>query len=113
MPFLSNLSDIRLGETGHIFEGFEFGDVNISFFFTDAEPGQGPALHYHPYEEVFVILDGQATFTIDGETLVAHKGDILLAPAYAHHKFVNSGQGQLSTINVHPSDRIVQVMVEE
>lgn len=113
MPFLSNLTDIQRGETGYIFQGFEFGDVDTSFFFTDAKPGQGPALHYHPYEEVFVILDGQATFTIDGENLVAHKGDILLAPAYAHHKFVNSGQGRLSTINIHPCDRIIQEMVPE
>jgi mannose-6-phosphate isomerase-like protein (cupin superfamily) len=113
MPFLSNLSDIRIGETGHIFEGHQFGDVNISFFFTDAKPGDGPAMHFHSYEEVFVILDCQATFTIDGETVEAGKGDILLAPAYAHHKFINSGVDQLSTINIHPSDRVIQEMVPE
>jgi hypothetical protein len=73
MPFLSNLSDIRLGETGHIFEGFEFGDVNVSFFFTDAKLGQGPALHYHPYEVVFVILDGRPHSTSMAKPLAPTK----------------------------------------
>ena len=112
MPFLANLIDLREGETGNIFEGFIFGDVNLSFFFTDAAPGSGPELHVHPYEEVFVILDGEATFTIDDQTITANSGDILLAPANTPHKFINSGNDQLSTINIHPSKRIIQNMVE-
>jgi len=45
MSLLANVSALRLGETGHIFEGYLFGDVNISLFFTDAKPGTGPELH--------------------------------------------------------------------
>ena len=112
MPFLAKITDLRTGETGRIFEGHEFGDVNLSMFITDAPPGSGPALHSHPYEEVFVIIEGTATFTIADQTMVAHSGDILLAPANTPHKFVNSGAGQLSTINIHPSKRIVQEAVE-
>jgi len=112
MPFLANLENLRQGETGGIFEGYRFGDVNLSFFYTDAPPGAGPELHFHPYEEVFVILQGQATFTIGGETTIATRGDVLLAPANAHHKFINSGTGRLATINIHPSDRVIQEMVE-
>ena len=112
MPFLAKLPDLREGNTGVIFEGYKFGDVNLSFFYTDAEPGAGPDLHFHPYEEVFVILDGQATFTIDGQTTIATSGDVLLAPAGAHHKFFNSGTSRLSTINIHPNDRVIQEMVE-
>jgi len=26
-------------------------------------PGQGPRLHRHPYEEVFVVHEGQATYS--------------------------------------------------
>lgn len=112
MPFLANFADLRIGETGRIFEGYKFGDVNISMFITYASPGTGPEMHFHPYEEVFVIIEGTATFTIAGETVVAHSGDILLAPANSPHKFVNSGEGQLSTINVHPNERIVQEAVD-
>ena len=29
----------------------------------NAPPGGGPNLHTHPYEEVFVVQEGHATFT--------------------------------------------------
>jgi mannose-6-phosphate isomerase-like protein (cupin superfamily) len=112
MPFLANLTDLSSGETGRIFEGYKFGDVNISMFITDAAPGSGPELHFHPYEEVFVIIEGTATFTIADQTVVANSGDILLAPANTPHKFVNSGEGQLFTINIHPNKRILQEAVK-
>ena len=112
MPFLANFTDLRIGETGRIFEGYKFGNVHISMFITDAIPGSGPDLHFHPYEEVFVIIEGTATFTIADQTVVANSGDILLAPANTPHKFVNSGEGQLSTINIHPNERIIQEAVE-
>lgn len=111
MPFLAKFADLRPGETGYIFEGFDFGDVNLSFFITDAPPGSGPELHIHPYEEVFVILKGQATFMIGDQTILASNGEILLAPANTPHKFFNSGSDQLSTINIHPSGQIKQEAV--
>ena len=112
MPFLANFTDLRIGETGRIFEGYKFGNVHISMFITDATPGSGPELHFNPYEEVFVIIEGTATFTIADQTVVANSGDILLAPANTPHKFINSGEGQLSTINIHPYERIIQEAVE-
>ena len=112
MPFLAHFRDLRPGDTGWIFEGYQFGEINLSMFITDTEPGTGPEMHFHPYEEVFVIMEGTATFTIAGETVVAHGGDVLLAPPNTPHKFVNTGEGRLSTVNVHPSDRIIQTAVE-
>ena len=112
MPFLAKLSDLRPSNTGTIFEGADFGDVNLSFFYTDTEPGRGPVLHQHPYEEVFVILEGQASFTIAGQTLEAEAGDVLLAPANTPHKFVSTGAGRLKTINIHPSGQIIQQNLE-
>jgi len=32
----------------------------------DARPDGGPRLHRHPYEEVFVVQEGTATFTAGG-----------------------------------------------
>jgi hypothetical protein len=32
--------------------------IPISFFWVQAAPGNGPSLHKHPYEEIFVILEG-------------------------------------------------------
>ena len=44
------------------FEGADHGDAGVSFFWVDVAPGRGPSLHTHEYPEVFIMLDGQATF---------------------------------------------------
>ena len=53
------------------FEGADHDGVGVSFFLVDATPGRGPSLHTHDYPEVFIMLDGQATFRgADGEVEV-------------------------------------------
>ena len=69
----------------------------------DVPPGGGPNLHRHPYEEVFVVLAGEATFTLADETLVAHAGDFLVAPPGVAHGFKNTGSGPLTMVDVHAS----------
>ena len=66
-------------------------------------PGAGPELHRHPYEEVFLILEGEATFTLGDETRVARAGDFLIAPPGVPHAFKNTGSGPLRTVDVHAS----------
>ena len=66
-------------------------------------PGSGPELHRHPYEEVFLILEGEATFTLGDETRVARAGDFLIAPPGVPHAFKNTGSGPLRTVDVHAS----------
>ena len=38
----------------NLFQGAKYGDVPVSFFWVEAQPGSGPRLHVHPYEEIFV-----------------------------------------------------------
>jgi quercetin dioxygenase-like cupin family protein len=38
-------------------------------------------LHTHPYEEVFVTLEGEATFTVGDDTIEVSAGQIVVAPA--------------------------------
>src|SRR5215207_3600986 len=40
----------------------------------DAPPGGGPKLHRHPYEEVFIVQEGTATFTAGDETVEVKSG---------------------------------------
>jgi mannose-6-phosphate isomerase-like protein (cupin superfamily) len=82
--------------------GAEHG-LEITLLFVDAEPGRGPALHRHPYAEVFIVQEGQATFTVDGEQQEVAAGDILVARANQPHAFVNSGTGPLRQIDIHVS----------
>jgi mannose-6-phosphate isomerase-like protein (cupin superfamily) len=99
--------------TAHKFEGHRYGDTNVSFFLLDAPPGSGPGLHKHPYEEVFVVQEGQATFTAGDAAFEATAGQIVVVPAGVPHKFVNSGTGPLKQIDIHPSGRMIQTDLPE
>ena len=105
--------DLPHSETAHRFEGYLYGDANVSFFLIDSPGGGGPGLHTHPYEEVFVIQDGEVTFTVGDATIEASAGQIVVAPAGVPHKFVNSGSGRLRQVDIHPSGRIQQVNIPE
>ena len=98
---------------GNRFEGYQYGDVNASFFLVDTPPGTGPVLHTHPYEEIFVTLEGEATFTVGDATIEASAGQIVVAPAGVPHKFVNTGAGTLRQVDIHPSGRIQQTNIPE
>lgn len=89
-------------EIAHELVGSEH-DIGITLLFIDAEPGRGPALHRHPYAEIFIVQAGQATFTIDGEQHEASAGEILIAHPNQAHAFVNSGAGSLRQIDIHLS----------
>jgi quercetin dioxygenase-like cupin family protein len=101
-----SIDELRRGGRTARFEGHAHG-ANISFFVAKGVEGDGPDLHRHPYEETFVILDGSATFTVDGETLEAAAGTILVVPPGAAHKFV-VGRDGMRSVNIHSSDRMSQ-----
>jgi mannose-6-phosphate isomerase-like protein (cupin superfamily) len=89
------------------FEGAEHGDIPATFFVVNARPGAGPELHTHPYTEIFVLRDGQARFWVGDEILNTHAGQIVLAPAHVPHRFVNTGDEPLRTVNIQPVARMV------
>ncbi|WP_235518443.1 cupin domain-containing protein [Cellulomonas sp. Leaf334] len=102
------MSDLRRPDSRTArFEGRAHGS-GVSFFLIDNEPGQGPGRHRHPYTETWVVLEGQATITIDGHDLVAEADDCAVVPAGVWHSFVNSGSGALRMICIHASDVMVQ-----
>lgn len=90
--------------SGYEKTGDEIG-ANVCVIVVDAAPGEGPALHRHTYREVFVVLEGEATFTLGDEQRVAHGGEIVVAPAGVPHRFVNSGGGRLRQVDIHESPR--------
>ena len=86
--------------------------MDVSFFLVDSPPGGG-AVRTHPYEEIFVTLEGNATFTVGDDTIEVSAGQIVVAPAGVPHKFVNSGSGPLKQVDIHPSGRIQQVNIPD
>ena len=72
------------------------------------EPGVGPPLHVHPYDEVFVVQEGRARFFVGDQTIDAAAGETVLGPAGVPHRFVNLGPGRLQTLDIHLSPRWIQ-----
>jgi len=113
LPYIIDKEDLPYGKIAHKFEGHLYGDVGVSFFLVDSPPGGGAVLHTHPYEEIFVTLEGEATFTVGDATIEVSAGQIVVAPAGVPHKFVNSGSGPLRQVDIHPSGRIRQENILE
>jgi quercetin dioxygenase-like cupin family protein len=98
------LEELPLSNIAREFVGADHGGVGICAILVDAPPGRGPSLHRHPYEEVFITLEGQATFQLgDNEERVIGPGEIVVVPAGQWHGFVNSGDGPLRQIDIHVS----------
>lgn len=93
------------------FEGAEHGS-EISFFFVDNEPGQGPALHRHPYSETWIVVEGEATISIDGSSMVARRDDTAVVGPMLWHGFTNTGSGRLRILCIHASPRIIQEFMD-
>ena len=95
------------------FEGYRYGETNVSFFLSETPPGRGPVLHKHPYAEVFVVQEGDLTFTVGDASVEATGEQIVVAPAGVPHKFVNSGTGQARHIDIHTSRRMTTEWLED
>ena len=100
------IDDLRRSATAALFEGG--GDVPVSIFVTEYPRGRGPALHLHPYPEVFVVLDGTARFTVGDDELTVAGGHIVTVPAETPHGFKGAGDDTLRVVSVHPSATVQQ-----
>ncbi|MBO6716856.1 MAG: cupin domain-containing protein [Rhizobiaceae bacterium] len=76
------------------------------------EPGVGPPLHVHPYDEVFVIQEGRARFFVGDQVIDAEAGETVLGPAGLPHRFENLGPGRLQTLDIHMSPEWIQTNLE-
>ena len=94
------------------FDGEDHG-AGASFFYVDNDPGQGPGLHWHPYSETWVVLDGRVLFHVDGEDFEATDDEITTVAPETPHKFTNIGDGRLRMLCIHASPRIIQYELEE
>jgi mannose-6-phosphate isomerase-like protein (cupin superfamily) len=75
--------------------------TSVSVIAVHQQPGTGPRLHRHAYDEVFVVLEGEATFTLGDEQRVVGAGTAVLAPAGVPHRFVSTGDVPLRQVDVH------------
>jgi mannose-6-phosphate isomerase-like protein (cupin superfamily) len=99
------LDELPATATARELVGADHGGAGVCLIFVDAPPGHGPSLHRHPYEEIFVVQEGEATFVAGGEEGIARAGEVVIVPAGVAHSFVNSGDGPLRQLDIHVSPR--------
>ena len=97
---LIKVDDLPGGENSEQFNGHEH-DASVCFFLSHNRPDTGPKLHKHPYEEVFIVQEGDVLFTVGDEQVEAGPGDIVIVPPGTPHKFLSRGSTHRQ-ISIHP-----------
>jgi mannose-6-phosphate isomerase-like protein (cupin superfamily) len=108
------LPTVRLnGEVAaHIFAGGQYA-LSCSAFIVDIPPKLGPPRHTHPYEEVFVIVEGTVRLEVDGELLDATPNEICIVPAGVGHTFTNLGPSRARLVNIHAAGEVITDFVDD
>jgi len=97
-------------KTGNL-KGADHG-ATISLILDASDPGHGPRLHRHPYDETWVVQEGNLTFQLGEEHFQAGPGDIVIAPPEVPHKFTNDGPERSKLVCIHASPTMITEWLE-
>jgi len=106
MKIIDIESIMQSGGNVATFQGVEHG-ANVSFFVVHFSQGEGPSKHCHPYEETFIILEGEIELLIDGMSQKAGGRKIAVIPAGVWHEFKVISEEPVRMINIHPASKMV------
>ncbi len=98
-------------EETQMIEGVEHG-ATISLILDRSNPGQGPKLHRHPYDETWLVVDGTVNFQAGNEIRAAGPGDVVIVPANTPHKFTNDGSGPSRLVCIHANPTMIGERLE-
>lgn len=95
-----NEFDLTKAKKTNVGYQYWFGDKNFTeentLKMSIVEPGKSThAPHRHPEEEFFYILEGKATFYLDGKTKVVGSNTSLYCPPNSEHGISNAGTTDL------------------
>ena len=107
------LSDLAVGPTAFLFEGFPRAGVDVSIFVTRTPPGRAVELHVHPYAETFLLLEGRGRWTRGEETVELQPEGMLVVPPDTPHGFRNVGDVPLLVVSVHERGTLRQTWLGE
>ncbi|WP_246041302.1 cupin domain-containing protein [Peteryoungia ipomoeae] len=71
--------------------GNDLGGENTILAYGNDTVGEGPALHVHPYDETFIVIEGRARFYVGDQVIDAEAGDVVFGPKGVPHRFENLG----------------------
>ena len=78
-------------------------DAPLSVILQDLPQGAGPALHWHPYGETWVVIEGSIGFFDDRDTREAGPGDVVYIPPRQPHGFRVLSPGRIKMVCIHQS----------
>jgi quercetin dioxygenase-like cupin family protein len=70
----------------------------LTMFTVDYEPNGAAQIHDHPFEEVYLFLDGEIEGVLGGESVTLRAGDVAFAGVGSTHGFFNAGAGRVRWI---------------
>ena len=79
------------------------GATSLSVAPSEWQPSFGPLRHQHPYEEVFLFLEGTGEGEVDGEQVELRPGTAVIIPAGKWHSFTNTGTTPLRQVAIYAS----------
>jgi quercetin dioxygenase-like cupin family protein len=71
---------------------------SVEIFDTSGPADAGPPPHFHPWEEVYVVLSGELEVTVDGASHVLKPGGVAHVPANVTHGYRNVTDAHFLTI---------------
>ena len=78
---------------------------NVDFFCRGIIP-PGCSVGYHKHgndEEMYIVLNGQGTMTLDGKEFSVSKGDMILNPPGGEHGLVNDSDNDIEVLIIQIS----------
>jgi len=107
LPASAGHAVIAGGERGAATAGREFtllahpenGCASVTQFVGYIPPGRAPD-HFHLYDEVVYVLDGEGAFHVDGESAALRPGSCVHLPARLVHCLENHGPGEMRVLGV-------------
>ena len=100
-----NFWNIHTGDYFVELEGEHYGWDNATIQVAEAGPGFGPPVHTHPVEEIFVLVDGETAFFVDGEIIDMQGPAIVRVPPNTPHNVTSLGLGRNKMITFFSSNR--------
>ncbi len=107
LPATADHAVIASGERGTATAGREFtllahpenGCESVTQFRGYIPVGRAPD-HFHRYDEVVYVLEGEGAFHVDGESAALRAGSCIHLPAQLIHCLENNGPGEMQVLGV-------------
>ena len=120
MPIIQNSSvkdhPLHDDATYKTLVGDNEGSTPIRLGLQTSPPGFNTGIHWHPYMEIVIVLEGEGEAWIDGEGDVGtiRSGTTMVFPPKVKHWFSVTGDKPMKTYGIHASpQRIVERQPEQ